>query len=249
MTQVIGQREAEEAYAQAVRVWLKKIPESEAIGVLVEDLGMNRASASDMVRNFSQMMKGEEYHRTLNELVTRLYFERISLDFGFEYLIRAIEATRAHIEYYEALSSGGNRPGLRKLCREFEAVLSSESHEPGYSFQADVEAALKLSSEVRHSRLKSADPSPNRVIVRTFVFHRNPNIVAERLFLANGTCDRRQLPAPFKRKSNGRPYLEVHHTIPLAEGGLDIVENTLALCPNCHREAHFGESWAEFRNI
>ncbi|MCG0031085.1 HNH endonuclease [Vibrio parahaemolyticus] len=23
-------------------------------------------------------------------------------------------------------------------------------------------------------------------------------------------------------------------------GGLDILENTVALCPNCHRELHFG---------
>lgn len=210
---------------------------------------MNRASASDMVRNLLQMLKGEEYHRTLNELVTRFYFERICLDFGLDYLKKAIEATRAHIEYYEALSSGGNRPRLRKLCEEFEVVLSSEYNEPGYRFQADVEAALALSSRDRRSRLASADQSPNRVIVRAFAFQRNPNVVAERLFLANGTCDRCQLPAPFKRKSNGRPFLEVHHTIPLAEGGLDIVENTLALCPNCHREAHFGEYWAEFRNI
>jgi hypothetical protein len=107
MTQVIGPREAEEAYIQAVSVWLKKIPESEAVGVLVEDLGMNRASASDMVRNFLQMLKGEEYHRTLSELVTRHYFESISLDFGLDYLKKAIEATRTHVEYYEALSSGG----------------------------------------------------------------------------------------------------------------------------------------------
>jgi len=28
----------------------------------------------------------------------------------------------------------------------------------------------------------------------------------------------------------------------LAEGGKDTVENAAALCPNCHKEAHFGEN-------
>lgn len=38
--------------------------------------------------------------------------------------------------------------------------------------------------------------------------------------------------------SDGRPYLEAHHVIPLAEGGPDIIENMVALCPNCHRKMH-----------
>jgi len=41
--------------------------------------------------------------------------------------------------------------------------------------------------------------------------------------------------------STGMPYLEVHHWTPLAEGGLDTIENAAALCPNCHKQAHFGE--------
>ncbi|AWV01316.1 hypothetical protein DM992_11800 [Burkholderia sp. JP2-270] len=47
-------------------------------------------------------------------------------------------------------------------------------------------------------------------------------------------------PAPFQRKSTGRPYLEVHHVLPLAQGGHDTVANAIALCPNCHREQHYG---------
>ncbi|MGH8437576.1 MAG: HNH endonuclease [Pseudomonas sp.] len=33
---------------------------------------------------------------------------------------------------------------------------------------------------------------------------------------------------------------EVHHKVRLADGGLDTVENAIAVCPNCHRQAHFG---------
>ncbi|CAN0604767.1 unnamed protein product, partial [Ectocarpus sp. 12 AP-2014] len=49
------------------------------------------------------------------------------------------------------------------------------------------------------------------------------------------------------RRENGEPFLEVHHIIPLAESGHDAVENTMALCPNCHREAHFGNERQKYR--
>jgi 5-methylcytosine-specific restriction protein A len=32
--------------------------------------------------------------------------------------------------------------------------------------------------------------------------------------------------------------LECHHVVWLAEGGDDHIENTVALCPNCHRRMH-----------
>ena len=47
--------------------------------------------------------------------------------------------------------------------------------------------------------------------------------------------------APFLRAKDNSPYLEIHHWITLAEGGDDTIENACALCPNCHRELHFGQ--------
>jgi hypothetical protein len=70
-------------------------------------------------------------------------------------------------------------------------------------------------------------------------FIRDPNIVAWILEEANGTCEVCKRPAPFQR-DNGDQFLEVHHVRTLAEGGPDTVDNTLAACPNCHRELHHG---------
>jgi 5-methylcytosine-specific restriction protein A len=70
-------------------------------------------------------------------------------------------------------------------------------------------------------------------------FIRDPNIIAWVLERANGTCEVCKKSAPFQR-SNGNQFLEVHHVRTLAEGGPDTVDNTLAACPNCHRELHFG---------
>lgn len=49
------------------------------------------------------------------------------------------------------------------------------------------------------------------------------------------------MPAPFKRES-GSPFLEAHHVRRLADGGEDTIENAVALCPNCHRELHYGSN-------
>lgn len=108
------------------------------------------------------------------------------------------------------------------------------------SFNDAVAFSLKSSREARLKRLKNVS---NQTIVRqstTFVYTRNPDVVAERLYLANGICDDCKMKAPFNRKSDNTPYLEVHHIKPLSEGGKDILTNTVALCPNCHRKRHFG---------
>ncbi|MSR17052.1 MAG: HNH endonuclease, partial [Methylococcaceae bacterium] len=40
------------------------------------------------------------------------------------------------------------------------------------------------------------------------------------------------------KTKEGEPYLESHHIEWLANGGADSIENTTALCPNCHRKMH-----------
>lgn len=70
---------------------------------------------------------------------------------------------------------------------------------------------------------------------------RNPYVKAYILERADGRCERCEQPAPF-RLPNGKPYLEVHHVIPLEQSGPDTIENCIALCPNCHREVHYAPS-------
>ena len=55
---------------------------------------------------------------------------------------------------------------------------------------------------------------------------------------AQGICQLCGEPAPFA-DCDGVPFLETHHIIWLADGGADSIENTVALCPNCHRKMHF----------
>jgi 5-methylcytosine-specific restriction endonuclease McrA len=106
--------------------------------------------------------------------------------------------------------------------------------------KSEIEKARKLNHKQRQTRLKKSDPKPKKTIVSQTVFIRNPYVVAEVLERANGECERCNKKAPFLKDTDESPYLEVHHKIPLAEGGDDTIENAIGLCPNCHRHAHYG---------
>lgn len=80
-------------------------------------------------------------------------------------------------------------------------------------------------------------PLPSRSTYRCDESPRNPAVAAWVLRHALGSCELCGEFAPFRRDDH-RPYLEVHHLQPLAENGPDTVDNTVALCPNCHRRMH-----------
>ena len=103
-----------------------------------------------------------------------------------------------------------------------------------------VAASLLEQRSSRLERLRNAARLPEKVIVTTVAYLRNRDVIAEALYRSSGKCESCAKPAPFTRASDGSPYLEVHHSVPLAEGGEDTLENAVALCPNCHRRMHLG---------
>ena len=70
-------------------------------------------------------------------------------------------------------------------------------------------------------------------------FKRDPEVIAWAKQRAGGVCELCEQEAPF-RDRNDQPYLETHHIVPLAQEGPDTPDNTVAICPNCHRECHHG---------
>lgn len=106
-------------------------------------------------------------------------------------------------------------------------------------FNSAVSASLKDTHEERLKRLQRVN-KVKKCTCKCIVYDRNPDVVAERLYIAGGYCEECKQKAPFLRKSDGTPYLEVHHIVPLSMNGEDTIENTIALCPNCHRKKHYG---------
>lgn len=107
--------------------------------------------------------------------------------------------------------------------------------------RAEIEISTQLAAEKRALRLAAAPNKPEEVQVISRSFRRNPDVIVEALYRAAGKCELCNALAPFLRKSDGSPYLEVHHKVKLADGGDDTVDNAHALCPNCHRREHFGQ--------
>ena len=118
-----------------------------------------------------------------------------------------------------------------------ESVIDTDLHN---NLKLGVATSQNDNSSQRLARLAQANKTPEAVQVISKGFKRNPDVVAEVLYRADGICEECHQPAPFMRASDGTPYLEVHHVKTLADGGNDSVDNAIAVCPNCHRKLHFG---------
>jgi hypothetical protein len=159
-----------------------------------------------------------------------------------------LRRARITIEEIQRIEQG-SRPSDAELERYFVRapralpVPKAETiEEINADFEKRLAGSLAASQTQRLQRLANADPLPPRVEVRTTVFVRNTDVVAEVLHRAGGVCEGCREAAPFSRASTGEPYLEVHHRVPLSLGGPDTVDNGVALCPNCHRQRHYGRS-------
>ncbi|WP_417667186.1 HNH endonuclease [Pseudidiomarina sp.] len=79
---------------------------------------------------------------------------------------------------------------------------------------------------------------PKRRIVTGQQIIRSPEVRRRVLERASGKCE--WCGCAGFRMENGGVFLETHHIVPLSEKGPDSEGNVAALCPNHHREAHYG---------
>jgi len=158
----------------------------------------------------------------------------------------AIDPQRIEASVGEVLSANGlidtqNESYLYGMAREY---ISRQNPLPASfiesEFEKEIEEAKKFSPAERKSRLNNASKKPRKVITKSTAYLRNPYVVVEVLERAGGICEDCNKKAPFLKAKDKTPYLEVHHIIQLAHDGEDTVDNAIALCPNCHREKHFG---------
>lgn len=74
---------------------------------------------------------------------------------------------------------------------------------------------------------------------------RDPAVAANALCNADYKCELCPEHKTFIRKSNGKPYTEPHHLIPMKfqkdfNVSLDVENNIVSLCSNCHNMLHYG---------
>lgn len=102
--------------------------------------------------------------------------------------------------------------------------------------------ADKLTDEQLLEKVTLISENAKKVRCSSYRYERSPYVRVLVLRRSNGICERCNKPAPFLNK-NQKPFLEVHHSEFLSQGGQDVISNCEALCPNCHREVHFGAKY------
>ncbi len=78
------------------------------------------------------------------------------------------------------------------------------------------------------------------------VYPRDRQVGTNALAHAGYKCEIDNNHPTFIRRNSNKPYTEVHHLIPLSfqeqfEHSLDVEENVVSLCSNCHNEIHYGK--------
>ena len=156
--------------------------------------------------------------------------------------LEELEWTQAKLERHIGVS-----PGMVTRWSKEERVPNEENRRRLDDFLADTEQVFepeKIEKRVRQElpkleRQPKGTKRPALSSIRIEVRGRNPRVKAWTLRQAKGRCELCRKPAPFKGPDG--PFLEGHHVKRLAEGGEDVPDNTVALCPNCHRMAHYGD--------
>jgi len=246
----MNRQQQDEALRLARMVRSGQLSKTAGTRLLNERAGVSLGSADIVIGNYLEISEGRVFKRTLSETDLDYFIGAIAADEGAMQLHKALSALRLHIQYREA-ENKVNPVKCRAILAKYETELTAMTS-AGYAappvylgdvelgFDDKVNEAKNSSHQERKKRLARAAKHPKSVVKLVYVFERNPDVVAEVLHRAGGYCEECEAAAPFTRKSNRTPYLEVHHKVPLAEEGEDTVENAVALCPNCHRRRHFG---------
>lgn len=78
------------------------------------------------------------------------------------------------------------------------------------------------------------------------ILYSSNNTKDESKKIANYKCELNNEHITFTSKSTNNPYVEAHHLIPFSKRNkfdvnIDILENLVSLCPNCHRKIHLSK--------
>tara|TARA_A100001011_G_scaffold395630_1_gene491209 strand:- start:618 stop:1775 length:1158 start_codon:yes stop_codon:yes gene_type:complete len=134
------------------------------------------------------------------------------------------------------------------------SIYNNLTYRPSIDSKKILESSLKLfkykNSILKRNPEKFGNKSPLKIkqTRNQYSYERDPLVVFWVLNNSKGICECCDKKAPFIDKK-GKPFLEVHHVKYLASGGSDLITNTVALCPNCHRKIHYSSEEESLRNF
>lgn len=180
--------------------------------------------------------------------VKKWHYEKLAAKFGRTE--KAFEYRMQNISYILTLMGRDWLTGLKpaknvgtNVAAQIERLIAEVEGRQVVPIVA-FEIAVREDVKKKQLPVPKGSSNPNQVTSTSTQYARDPAVKAWVLKQAGGICECCKQLAPFNG-SDGLPYLEVHHVRTLANKGSDRVSNTIAACPNCHRELHYGEQSKE----
>ena len=132
----------------------------------------------------------------------------------------------------------------KKLKKDSKRVNAKEDDELNEEINAN---KIQKNKYFNYSDELILRQEPKEIRQGVTVYKRDRQKAINAISHSNFQCEINPDHLSFVKKSDGLPYMEAHHLIPMAqqdlfEYSLDVEENIVSLCSQCHNEIHYGEN-------
>lgn len=216
--------EIEIIYDYADRFYRKEITLSNAVSEL-HNKGINKNSAVDYLYNFSHLVNGRVFTRTMNLLSTKYFLDRILEKYGSIGLKNALQSLSLHIDYYEGITRG-NVIKPKELLTEY---LENNKFALDVYFGEEITKDEKLTEGSTKS-------------IRVNIYERNPLARKKCLEHFGAKCIVCEFDFEKKYGEIGKGFIHIHHVVDISQIGkeyeIDYTKDLVPVCPNCHAMLH-----------
>jgi len=146
---------------------------------------------------------------------------------------------------YSTAVAKGDRAGDKFLIYSFVPETMPMVRK-GYKASANKLSTSDIAA-LRSKALLNGNGSKKQHISIQIYRERSDSVVDYVLARAGGICEYCNKTGPFITH-DGTEFLETHHIERLSDEGPDDIHNVAGICPNCHREAHYGIDIIGIRN-
>ena len=154
------------------------------------------------------------------------------------------QIVKGHLDVFELLSDETKNADNVPFVKPSQEQLDDENLQDIVTYrELDCREAEK-----NVSYTGKAKPKRNKIKCEGRTIQpRNRAVAINALVLAQHKCEINKEHSTFIRKSDGLPYTEPHHLIPMAyadnfDVSLDVEENIVSLCSHCHNQLHYGKN-------
>jgi 5-methylcytosine-specific restriction protein A len=205
--------------------------------------GINPNSMGDCIYVYRHLRNGNKFTRTLSADSFDYFLNNISIDYRDEGLLKALNALKKHIDYYE--HERRNRVTIHKVRAIYEkyrshiTIESETDEEEQVEIIKEIKRQNKSKQELLNELQNTQETEPLRVEYSGKSYKRENSNIAKIKILRGTKCE---ICTKSILKKNGTEYIEAAHITPKSKKGGETLDNILLLCPNHHKEFDLGKT-------